>query len=164
MSFPQRRTNSFVRRPAQIFKKRHSLDNITVPSNSNGTLLAEIQLTETGTVYAVKVSAKGIHVAGVSGDSQLIRLWVRCVPFATALPDLTAVGQLDTMNGFYVGSLYFSNGNNAGPDLAMTEKFRFRRKCDEDTLIQLIAQSFNYAGNGRSVEMVTTFVAINRVR
>ena len=96
MSFPQRRT-SFGRgvRPAQVFKKRNLLFNTTALNNADATLIAELVLRETGTVYSLKVSINGIHISGVAGDVQRIMLWARCVPAVTGLPDLTASVELD---------------------------------------------------------------------
>jgi len=48
----------------------------------------------------------------------------------------------------YVGTTQPSTGQG------LNEKFRFRRKCDENSLIQLLAQSVNTNGTGRVMAAV----------
>ena len=165
MSF--RRSNAIGRgvRPAQVFKKRNNLfGGATVLSNADAVLISEIVLRETGTIYAIKISSVGIALASVSGDHQLIRLWVRCVPAVTPLPDLTSAVELDTMNGFLVGAYLFSQPGQPGTGQTVNEKFRFRRKCDENSLLQLLAQSTNTNGSGRTVELSGVMSAVIRVK
>ena len=166
MSFPARRT-SFRggNRPAQVFKKRYDLANgLLVLSNADAVLVNQIILNETGTVYAVKISLGGQYIGAAAGDGQIINLYVRCVPNDTLLPDLTDSTELETMNGFYVGSLMFNKGTESNNITSMNTKFRFRRKCDQNSQLQLLAQSNNTNGTGRSVELSGIFEAIIRVR
>ncbi len=44
------------------------------------------------------------------------------------------------------------------------EKFRFRRLCDENTLVQLIAQSTTVNGTGRAQDMTGSLALVLRVR
>ena len=149
--------------PAQVFKKRYDrMDGVASLNNNNATLLAQIILEETGTIYAVKIGVSGHPIGGSAGDSNILNLFVRCVPNDTLLPDLTDDTELETMNGFYVGSFLFSTGftNIHG----INEKFRFRRKCDRNMQLQLLAQSTNVQGTGRTVEFSGIFEAIIRVK
>ena len=150
-------------RPAQVFKKRNVLATIQIPINSNATLLNEIVLRETGTIYSVKVAAVANQIAGTGQDMQRINLWIRCVPAVTGLPDLTSQVELDTMNGFYVGMFVLIGGQETGASRIL-EKFRFRRKCDENSLIQLIGQSTSTNGTGRVVIVDTTVTAVIRMK
>ena len=150
-------------RPAQVFKKRNNPYDTLVGSNADAVLLSEIVLRETGTIYSVKISAKAYSVSA-DGDSNVIRLWIRCVPAQTTLPDLTAGVDLDTMNGFYVGQVDGSGADARTSSDFLQEKFRFRRKCDENSLLQLLAQSTNVRGAGQTVEIVGVMVAVIRVK
>ncbi len=151
-------------RPAQVFKKRHDIFNTNVPTGADAFLLGEIDLRETGTIYALKVSFGAFGQAIVTADLQSIHIVARCVPANTGLPDLTSPIELDTMNGFFVGSFLFGgNGTNAFI-INFNEKFRFRRKCDENSLIQIIAQSTSIAGTGRTIEFRGVLSAVIRVK
>ncbi len=55
--------------PSQIFKKRTDLINLDVPINSNATLLATVNIRETGTVYAVKLSLQGFAEGSLTVDA-----------------------------------------------------------------------------------------------
>ena len=90
-------------------------------------------------------------------------MWCRCVPAATGLPDLTVPVELDTLNGFYVGSI-FSEDGIANTWNYLLEKFRFRRKCDENSLIQLLARSLNTQGTGAAIEVSGVMAAVIRVK
>ena len=151
-------------RPAQVFKKRNNISLINVLSNADAILVNEIVLRETGTIYSVKLDIHGEHLSGVAGDTQKVNLWIRCVPAVTALPDLTAAVELDTMNGFFVGTLNIADGDDTNPNSKLREKFRFRRKCDENSLVQVLAQSTALAGTGRTVRVASTFVAVIRMK
>ncbi len=165
MSFPARRTSPRGgNRPAQVFKKRYdAMQGVSSLANNNATLLAQIILSETGTIYAVKIGAWGDMIAGVSPDAMVNNLYVRCVPNDTLLPDLTDETELATMNGFFVGS-YFFRGGSGNVTQGTNTKFRFRRKCDENMQLQLLAQSFHSGGTMRTVEWSGIFEAIIRVR
>ena len=164
MSFPARRTGrSFPVSPAQVFKKRFDkFQGVASLGNNNATLLAQIILEETGTIYAVKIGAIGHAIGLVAGDETTNHLWIRCVPNDTALPDLTDSTELETMNGFYVGSFgYILSVFNTHD---MNEKFRFRRKCDRNMQLQLLAQSEAGNGTARTVEWSGILEAIIRVK
>ena len=149
-------------RPAQVFKKRNNVWNTAVATGSNATLLSEIVLRETGTIYSVKLSFGGLHQSAVAGDAQVIRVWVRCVPASTGLPNLNTAVELDTMNGFFVGTFIFIGTENRAR--WFNEKFRFRRKCDENSLIQVLAESSSFNGTGRVVELTGTTAVVIRVK
>ncbi len=161
----QRRTfSSRGVRPAQVFKKRHNRYNTTVVTGSNATLLSEIVLRETGTIYSVKISAFTIAISAVAGDVGRLDLWVRCVPAATTLPDFTSAVVEDTVNGFFVGTIYGTDVIGGMHSLIDSVKFRFRRKCDENTLLQLIATSQISNGVGRSNIISGMMAAVIRVK
>ncbi len=164
MSFRGRTTVGRGVRPTQVFKKRNNVFATSVPSNADATLLSEIVLRETGTIYSVKISCNGNYLSAAAGDAQRINIWVRCVPAVTALPDLTAAVELDTMNGFLVASFMYTFEANERSIQGINEKFRFRRKCDENSLLQLLAQSTNTQGTGRVIEMQGVMAAVIRVK
>ena len=165
MSFPARpRGGRIPLGPAQVFKKRYDLAlGNAVPGNSNATLISQIILAETGTIYAVKIGMGGQMIGPTANDGTVINLYVRCVPNDTLLPDLTDETELETMNGFYVGSFLFI-GAVEGNITSLNEKFRFRRKCDANMQLQLLAQSSGSQGTARVVEWSGVFEAIIRVR
>ncbi len=166
MSFRQSRT-SFRggNRVAQVFKKRHGIINeVASLNNNNATLLDQITLEETCTVYAIKIGVWGQALSTAAGDGQIQHLFVRCVPADTALPDLTDNDQVETMNGFYVGSFLFNHTTSQGGDTGLNQKFRFRRKCDRNSLVQLLVNSTNVQGTGRTVEWSGAMQVIARVR
>ncbi len=133
-------------------------------NNADATLLSEIVLRETGTIYSVKISLNGHHLSAVGADSQRMNLWVRCVPAATGLPDLTAAVEIDTLNGFLVGSMYYDAASPSQSTRGINEKFRFRRKCDENSLLQLLGQSTSINGTGRSILTTGVMAAVIRVK
>ncbi len=164
MSF--RRTSSTPRgvRPAQVFKKRNNKANISIPNNSNATLLSEIVLRETGTIYSVKIGIGTNLTNGADGDVQELDLWCRCARAGASLPDFSIAVEADTINGFYIGTLSVTN-HEGNPNAHITgEKFRFRRKCDENSLLQIIGVSTNIAGTGKSVETFVNTAVVIRVR
>ncbi len=151
-------------RPSQIFKKRHDLVNSDVPINSNATLIGNINIRETGTVYAVKLSLHAFPEAGTNPDIQRVAIYVRCVPEGTGLPDLTVENEIDTLNGFNAVVFHPGSTSSVGNRQFINEKFRYRRKCDDNTDVQLIAQHTNTQGTGRVVNITGLFSAIVRVR
>ncbi len=150
--------------PSQIFKKRTDLINLDIPINSNATLLATVNIRETGTVYAVKLSLQGFAEGSLTVDAQRIMIYVRCVPEGTNLPDLTVENEIDTLNGFFVCLLLCTGVNQQAVSQYLNQKFRFRRKCDDNTDIQLIAQHTNTQGTGRVVNITGQMQVIVRVR
>ena len=102
------------------------------------------------------------HAGAAANDSQKINLWVRCVPAATALPNLNTAVEIDTLNGFFVGSFIYIGGVTVQNNF--NEKFRFRRKCDENSLLQLLAESSSFNGTGRSMLASGMFAAVIRVK
>ncbi len=164
MSF--RRNTSFAnatRGPSQIFKKRNILFDTNLPVNSNATLIAEIVVDETATLYSAKVHISANSLASSGGDRQRVSLWLRCTRAGASLPDFTVAVESDTINGFHVGMVWGTStqGAEAGQ---LREKFRFRRLCDENTLVQLIAQSTTVNGTGRAQDMTGSLALVLRVR
>ena len=133
-------------------------------NNNNGTVLDTLTIEETGTVYAVKIGVHGQIIGASAGDGQLNHLFVRCAPHDTLIPDLTDNDVVETMNGFYVGSFLFGLGSTNTTENGLNIKFRFRRKCDRNSIIQLLVNSTNVNGTGRTVEWSGAFEAIIRVR
>jgi len=164
MSFRRSNTTGRGVRPAQVFKKRNNIFQSAILSNANAVLVSELVMRETGTIYSVKISGWGVALGSVAGDHQHINLWVRCVPAATGLPDLTVPVEIDTMNGFLVASLMYVGTTQPSTGQGLNEKFRFRRKCDENSLIQLLAQSVNTNGTGRTIEFGGVMAAVIRVK
>ena len=149
--------------PSQIFKKRHILFDTSVPTGSDATLLAELVVDETGTIYSVKVEAQTNSLAAAGGDTQRISLWVRCARAGAALPDFTSSVESDTINGFHVGCIW--GVAPVGQTISSKrEKYRFRRKCDENMLIQLIAQSTVVNTTGRQQDISGSFSYVLRTR
>ena len=164
MSFRGRSRGTAVPRTSQIFKKRHDLINVDIPINADATLLGTITMQETGTIYAIKLSLHCFAEAPATTDAQRVMIWVRCVPDGTALPDLTDNGQMDTLNGFPAALLMGLATNGIAAASYLNEKFRFRRKCDDNSLIQLIGQHTNTQGTGRVCNITGLMEAIIRVR
>ena len=154
-----------VPRVSQIFKKRSILFDQDVPINSNGTLVATIQLQETGTLYAIKLSLTCDSNAGTGGDNQRITLWVRCAPADSAVPDFTDSEEQQTLNGFSPATLFGVAQANLGIAATyLNEKFRFRRKCDRLTEVELFAQSTTVRGTGRVCTLSGLMQLIIRMR
>ncbi len=151
-------------RVSQIFKKRNALVNADVPINSNATLLATITLAETATIYAIKLALFAFGEASVVADVQRVVLWIRCVAAGSGLTDLTQDQDMDTINGFPAVMLCPHGTNQDNSACYINEKFRFRRKCDDNSLLQLIAQHTNVQGTGRVVNVSGLMTAILRVR
>ncbi len=91
-------------------------------------------------------------------------MYVRCVPEGTNVPDLTVGNEIDTMNGFSPTVFTAGTLQSSGPANYLNEKFRFRRKCDDNTDINLLAQHTNTQGSGRVVNIIGLMQAIIRVR
>ncbi len=164
MSFRGRPRNVAVPRTSQIFKKRNLLIDSDVPINSNATLIGEIVTRETETLYAIKLSLHCFAEASATTDAQRVAIWVRCVPAGTGLPDLTTAVEQDTLNGFPAAVLMGLATNGIATAAYLNEKFRYRRKCDENTLVQVIAQHTNTQGTGRVCNLAGLMSLILRVR
>ena len=71
---------------------------------------------------------------------------------------------------FYVGTLwlYASEGVNerapSGVHAHIREKFRFRRKCDKDSVVQLFAHSAVVNSTAQTVLVAGRFEIIYRIR
>ncbi len=151
-------------RVSQIFKKRNVLINADVTINADAVLLGTIAIRETGTIYAVKLSLHAFAEGGATVDGQRVIIWLRCVPNNTTLPDLTAGDDMDTINGFPAALLYCGGANQDNPSSYLNEKFRFRRKADDNFDVELLGQHTNVQGAGRVVNVVGIMSVIVRVR
>ncbi len=147
----------------RFLKKRNDLLNVDIPINSDATLIGSIVFAETGTLYAVKLSLAGLAENGALADWQRVCIWLRVVPGNTALPDLTANLDMDTINGFPAKCLAI-RGNLDGPSTTLDIKFRYRRKVDDGEVLQVIGQHTNVQGTGRVVNIIGLMTAIVRMR
>ena len=162
---PRQNRQYSTKGPTPIFKKRYdTLVNTQISNNITNGRVAQIQLRETGTVYTVKVCMKATQVAAAVGDLQQCDLFVIVEPLAGIVTDHTVEANVETDNGFYVGSLFPSDGDFSGANDYLLEKFRFRRKVDENMRITLVGTNLNKKGTGRSVDFNGTFCAVIRVR
>ncbi len=162
-----RGTRNFVAarpRVSQIFKKRNDLVTADIPINSNGTLIGNFTLNETGTLYAVKLSLHAFSEGGAAGDVQRILIWIRCAPPGTSVPDLTNTAEMNNMNGFPAAALMAVGGFQSGLQCYLNEKFRYRRKCDDQTVVELFGQSTTVQGTGRVVNINGIMSAVIRMR
>ena len=137
----------------------------TTPSN-----IAKIELRETGTIYAVKLSVSAFSSAANAGDIQELNMAIRCVAQGQDqfIPDFASITEIETINGFFVGNLWGQRGSDLGNFIStigsMTEKFRFRRKCDENSFVQLFGDTVVRAGVARSMQVVGVMELIIRIR
>ncbi len=72
--------------------------------------------------------------------------------------------EVDTINGFYVGSIFAGHVTDPQMNAHLSGKFRFRRKCDRNTRIVLSADSLVRLGSARSVSIFGAMDAVLRVR
>ncbi len=173
------RRRSVGRGPTAIFKKRFSSFSKVV-TNTTPVVVSKITLAETATIYAVKVSLIGLGLSTTAEDVQEVRLFVECVEGPNvAVPDPLVVGddpdfvehvEIDPMNGFYLGSLFVRGNAGGTQDQRMevpswiSEKFRFRRKCDRRSEIRIIADSIVRAQAAQSVVVSGGMQIVTRVR
>ena len=135
-----------------------------ITNNITNGLIDTLSFRETGTLYAVKISLKATQVAGAVGDLQELAIFCVVRTAAEAVPDLTIDGNVDTLNGFFVGNLYPADGDFSGANDTITEKFRFRRKVDENDRLTLMASNLNIKGTGRTVDIQGALSAVIRTR
>ncbi len=160
------RQTSFRRGSTKIFKKRF-LSFAQAVVNSTPTIFANLQMAETGTIVAAKVSIHGQSQSVDDADIQEVRLFLYCgidVQPLTA-PDPTVTGndpystspEIETINGFYVGSLFCGGGIGVVGDKDISdmikEKFRFRRKCDRNSRVLLAADTIVRNGAAATVNL-----------
>ncbi len=167
MSTRGRFTRPVARGPTPIFKKRDEAFDVSSAA-TNGVLLAQLQIRETGTVYAAKVGILSFPESGAAvGDFVRSDYYVDCIPNAgAAIPNLSSAIERETLNGFYVGSqlngsLSASNFINIIP---IIEKFRYRRKCDENSFVRLIARQTVVAGGDITIGYTGVFNIVIRTR
>ena len=156
---------SFVRTgPTPIFKKRFERFNTVIGSQVNATVQT-LTFRETGTVYAVKIDAKAQHIGGAVGDIQNCELYCFVQRSGGGTPDLSLDPVVETLNGFFMGSLLAADGDNTvGSPTMLRDKFRYRRKVDENMELRIAARNAAIAGTGRSVAVFGNVEVIIRVR
>ena len=126
-------------------------------------------MVETGTVYAVKVGV-GVTTAviGALADLSRVDYFVDCIPEAGAsLPNLSVDAERETLNGFYVGSQHFQGATASSAitrDPTLNEKFKFRRKCDRNSFVRLLARVVTLNGTGNTAHISGEFDIIIRMR
>ncbi len=152
---------------SKVFKKRF-LSMSSIVANSTPSNVAQITISESGTIVAAKIDILGIALSVNQADIQEVRLFLYCRPSgSTFLPDPTVSGpevgssspQVDTINGFYVGSIFVSGQETTETQRLMplpgiSEKFRYRRKCDRNTEVILSAESIVRNGSAQNVNIV----------
>ena len=164
--------------PEPIFKKRW-VGFSTLLVNSTPTEAAIIEIAETGTVYSAKISMAGLMIAGVGNNVQEIRSWIRCGRENDAIPDPNskansnspyANSTMDIINGFTLPSLFTTPPVQAATDLPPvfkqdhSEKFRFRRKCDRNTIVKLEADTIVRQGAARSCQFFGYMELVIRIK
>ncbi len=152
--------------PSPIFKRRRTFGSINIATATNATV-SSLSVTETGTVYAVKLSFWTSMISGVPGDVQELQLMIMVKSAAGAsIVDLTDSTQHDAVNGFLVG--LFPVGDTSSSDMPitmLTEKYRFRRKVDEGDFLELIGRnSVNVQGAARTINVRFALDWVIRVR
>ena len=154
---------SFPRGKSKTFKKRYIPFNVAL-ANSTPTRLAAIKLSETGTVVAAKIACSGFNLGTIAAGIMEVRLFLYCTRFldsqsppnpvdTTGFAPYLEHEEVDTINGFYVGSLFLP-GNNSSISTQIEkimEKFRFRRKCERNSEVVLSAETIVRNGSATSV-------------
>ncbi len=153
--------------PQPIFKKRDEDFDVTTAA-TDGVILGQATTRETGTIYAVKVGVYGqAQATFAAGDSQRIDLYVDCIPSAGAsIPNLSIDVERETLNGFYVGSIWMGKDADGTPitSVPIIEKFRFRRLCDENSLVRLLARAVLTSGSFSTTELTGVVNVVIRTR
>ncbi len=152
------------------FKKRYISFNQTV-SNSTPTEIQKLVIAETSTIVAAKIDLLVLALSAAQSDVQEVRFFLYCRPSRSSfLPDPTQAeaeapyeeNSTDTINGFYVGSVFVSGQETTETrrEVGMpriSEKFRFRRKCDRNDSVVLSAESIVRNGAAQSVAVSGAF-------
>ncbi len=165
--------------PEPIFKKRYVAFSILLV-NSTPTICANIAISETATIYSCKVSMAGLMIGGAGVNVQEIRSWVRCTiddakildPGDVADPnDPYTTSEMDNLNGFTLPNIWTTPSTfdplDTPPLYApeyVNEKYRFRRKCDCNTVVRIEADTITRQGAARSVQFFGYMELVIRVR
>ncbi len=169
------------RGPSAMYKKRY----VTFSKNLTSSVpdvIAKIVLSETGTIVAAKISLMAIGTGAGINNIMEVRLFLYCRRAqATDLapdPTTTATGhgsiiefpQVDTLNGFYVGSV-FANEDGIDATSAMrvvqdsiNEKFNFKRKCDRLSEVILSGETIIRLGSAGTVSVFGGMVLTIKTR
>ena len=134
-----------TRGPAQIFKKRFLQINAGVATGSSNT--ANIVIRETGTVYAVRISGSIFHSNTAGGVN---RVWVTLQKRASG-SGIIALFSAAAVNIESGDILLLKHGVvradiTTGSVLNVDEKFRYRRKVDENTVLSVVSENSTTQG------------------
>ena len=167
MSF--RRNIGPRRGPSPIFKRRFGLF-VNALVNATTTTVQAITMRETGTIYAVKVGMTFTPQNATYADNDSMRVIYAITrtragsAVGTAL--LSNLIQTETIDGFIMGSkeVGFRRGSDASDgalplsvDNNVNEKYRFRRKTDENDVWNLVMRTAVVNGAARDV-LVSGFI------
>ncbi len=146
-------------------------------TNSTPGEVVSMKIAETSTIVSVKIELVAFSQSTAFKDIQEVRLFLYCRPSSlgstSPIPDPTQTDtsgpeaahvQVDTINGFYVGSV-FPQGTPGSTvwqfdSMLVHEKFKFKRKCDRNT--ELVLSGDTIVRNGAAAT-VTIFGAIYAV-
>ena len=174
MPFTRTRGRPFGR-TSHTFKKRLVRFSTTM-ANSIPTEIARIQLAETSTVVAAKIEIYAISQSAVGLDIQETNLFLFCRSDVQPLtmPDPAVTGndpyatspEIDSINGFHVGNLWTGDLNTSGLRFkhSISEKFRFRRKCDRNMLVVLSGDTIVRNGTARTILIFGTLYLTIQVK
>ncbi len=155
------------RGPSPIFKKRFIGFSQSAGNQVNQNIV-EMTFRETGTIYAVKLSFSMVSAGPTGADTQKMDFGLRVgseVAITSAVPDFSIPTQIETMNGFVVGSLMAQTEDINSPLKGwIDEKFRFRRKIDENDRIQLFGKSLVVNGSAQTMVVAGIMEVIIRTR
>ena len=167
----RRGAGSFRRGPAPLFKKRIVRFSVTV-SNSTPSPLFDLIIRETSTIYAASIDIYQQSISPAEGDLQMGSYTISCNPAVEepgSEPDWSTITDIETINGFVVGSMMsgIMDGTAVSETAVMghiREKFRFRRRCVENTHVRMLVDTLVTDGAARSVIVSGTVSLILRVR
>ena len=135
--------------------------------------MSNIVIEETGTIYAVKIMF-GAHQSesGINNDDTRLMVGLHIRPSGSDhLPSFGVKEEIDNMNGFivYGGVLNtVASGEGAGVDnvghVNFQEKFRFRRKVDKDSVVEIFGQALVSNGTVRSIQVSGYWQLVLRTR
>ena len=157
-----------LRGPTPIFKRRHKRFTAVTAASGTPTRLQTITIRETGTIYAAKVGIWGHSVSASAGDIQQCDFGLACSIKDQNIIDLSDDAEVETMNGFFVGTIFTADiattTNEPIGGMFIQEKFRFRRKCDENNVVELFTDTTVHNGVARTVAFSGYLDLIIRVR
>ena len=157
-------TGKTVSSPSQIFKARDAFFNALVLVDGGTQIVNFIDVRETGTTYALKVDVFVHQDTQVTGDVNRVDLFASIEKANAGIQGFETPMNTETLNGFYVGSVWLTDGDASGGEYQhLREKFRFRRKVDENMEIRLTAFNTSVIGSA-TVRLSGRMRAIIRTR